>query len=66
MNQKENLVAYLKDYWRVDERWRANQNQNDQVELEKEGEAAAEGTRTAERRRGKLRKAHHRGSQDKT
>ena len=66
MNQRENLEDYLKDYWRVDERRRANQSQNEQVKLEGEEEAAAEENRTAERRKGKLRKIHHRGSLDRT
>ena len=41
-------------------------NWNEKVKLERKGEAAAEENRTAERRKGKLRKIHHRGSQDKT
>ena len=41
-------------------------NWNEKVKLERKGEAAAEENRTAERRKGILRKIHHRGSQDKT
>ena len=41
-------------------------NWNEKVKLERKGEAAAEETRTAERRKGKLRKIHHRGSLDRT
>ena len=41
-------------------------NWNEKEKLKRKGEAAAEETRTAERRKGKLRKIHHRGSQDKT
>ena len=41
-------------------------NWNEKVNLERKGEAAAEENRMAERRKGILRKIHHRGSQDKT
>ena len=41
-------------------------NWNEKEKLKRKGEAAAEETRTAERRKGKLRKIHHRGSLDRT
>ena len=57
----------------VVERLSANRKQHlwRELEIEKEKlgrkrEAAAEGTRMADRRKGKLRKIHHRGSLDRT
>ena len=41
-------------------------NWNATVKLERTGRAAAEENRTAERRKGKLRKIQHRGSLDRT
>ena len=41
-------------------------NRNEKVNSRREGEAAAEENRTAERKKGILRKIHHSGPQDKT
>ncbi len=77
MNQTERNLEYdqlVNCERHVVERQSANRQQHlwreleiEKEQLERKREAAAEETRTAERKKGRfLRKIHHRGSQDKT